>query len=53
MSTTFDFGDHVVLVTGATGSLGTTTVDVFHEGDVIAEVEGRGHRPIAPPREQT
>ena len=43
MSTTFDFGDHVVLVTGASGSLGTTTVDAFHEGDVIAEVEGCGH----------
>jgi len=30
MSTTFDFGEHVVLVTGASGSLGVATVEAFH-----------------------
>lgn len=31
MSTRFDFSDQVVLVTGASGSLGTATVERFHE----------------------
>ena len=44
MSATFDFGDHVVLVTGATGSLGTTTVDAFHEGGATVCLTAR-HRP--------
>ena len=44
MSTTFDFGDHVVLVTGASGSLGTTTVDAFHEGGATVCLTAR-HRP--------
>ena len=44
MSTTFDFGDHVVLVTGASGSLGTTTVNAFHEGGATVCLTAR-HRP--------
>jgi NAD(P)-dependent dehydrogenase (short-subunit alcohol dehydrogenase family) len=44
MSTTFDFGDQVVLVTGASGSLGTTTVDAFHEGGATVCLTAR-HRP--------
>ena len=44
MSTTFDFDDHVVLVTGASGSLGTTTVDAFHESGATVCLTAR-HRP--------
>ena len=44
MSMTFDFGDQVVLVTGASGSLGTATVDAFHEGGATVCLTAR-HRP--------
>ena len=44
MSMTFDFSDQVVLVTGASGSLGTTTVDAFHEGGATVCLTAR-HRP--------
>lgn len=44
MSTQFDFTDQVVLVTGASGSLGTATVEQFHNAGATVCMSAR-HQP--------
>ncbi|WP_276274138.1 SDR family oxidoreductase [Haloarcula litorea] len=41
MSSRFDFGDRVVLVTGASGSLGTATVRQFHDAGATVCMSAR------------